>query len=126
MASHGHAGAVESRFASGHLLFGSDVRGTAKTWNSFLRESPRGIYLSAALDIAIIICYFFYFFSNARKLPCELKLAANPCNSFFRSSGFTFLEWVCSFVLLITLKFCTIQTDIHVCICFFFNWRVNS
>lgn len=70
--------------------------------------------------------YFFYFFSNARKLPCELKRTANPCNSFFRSSGFTFLEWVCSFVLLITLKFCTIQTDIHVCICFFFNWRVSS
>lgn len=55
MASHGHAGAVESRFASGHLLFGSDVRGTAKTWNSFFRESPRGIYLNAVLDIAIII-----------------------------------------------------------------------
>lgn len=59
MASHGHAGAVESRFASGHLLFGSDVRGTAKTWNSFFREPPRGIYLNAALDIEIIIVISF-------------------------------------------------------------------
>lgn len=46
--------------ASGHLLSGSVVWGTAKTWTAFFRESPRWFLLNTALNFAIVFSSYFF------------------------------------------------------------------